>query len=320
VETASHASATSLIKLDCAAYCPLMLRDSHTMSGQDAPAHDLSKRRGASRTARARAVLDRPPQSQGWNTTDEEEIALRRWRGRTEITAIEALEPRQPIFGAFRVRSERDSIYEVEIRSLEGRTNSCGCIDHRVNGLGTCKHIEGAIAALRRQEAAAVDEAAEAGSARVEIFLDRRESTRPTIVWPTARGGARSARDWLRPFLKSTGELDANPGKVAALLAAWQTAPAHVRRKIRLSRHFGPWLEREERQRSRVRARARFLGDVEQGKVSFELLRHPLLSYQREGMLHLAFGERALLADEMGLGKTVQAIAACELLARVARA
>jgi len=33
-------------------------------------------------------------------------------------------------------------------------------------------------------------------------------------------------------------------------------------------------------------------------------------------MLHLAFGERALLADEMGLGKTIQAIAACELLAR----
>ncbi len=33
-------------------------------------------------------------------------------------------------------------------------------------------------------------------------------------------------------------------------------------------------------------------------------------------MLHLAFGERALLADDMGLGKTVQAIAACELLAR----
>jgi superfamily II DNA or RNA helicase len=45
-------------------------------------------------------------------------------------------------------------------------------------------------------------------------------------------------------------------------------------------------------------------------------LHHPLLPYQREGMLHLAFGERTLLADEMGLGKTVQAIAACELLAR----
>ncbi len=45
--------------------------------------------------------------------------------------------------------------------------------------------------------------------------------------------------------------------------------------------------------------------------------RHPLLPYQREGMLHLAFGERAPLADDMGLGKTIQAIAASELLRRL---
>ncbi len=43
----------------------------------------------------------------------------------------------------------------------------------------------------------------------------------------------------------------------------------------------------------------------------------PLFPYQREGMLHLAFTERALLADEMGLGKTIQAIAACALLRRL---
>ena len=36
--------------------------------------------------------------------------------------------------------------------------------------------------------------------------------------------------------------------------------------------------------------------------------RAPLFPYQREGMLHLAFNERALLADEMGLGKTIQTI------------
>jgi superfamily II DNA or RNA helicase len=45
-----------------------------------------------------------------------------------------------------------------------------------------------------------------------------------------------------------------------------------------------------------------------------------LFPYQREGMLHLAFTERALLADEMGLGKTIQAIAACALLKRLGRA
>ena len=40
--------------------------------------------------------------------------------------------------------------------------------------------------------------------------------------------------------------------------------------------------------------RARFLADVEAGTASFDILRHKLLPYQREGMLHLAFGERAL--------------------------
>ena len=83
-----------------------------------------------------------------------------------------------------------------------------------------------------------------------------------------------------------------------------------------MSRHFAPWLDRLRRERSREEARAAFLAEVKAGSASFDLLRHPLLPYQREGMLHLAFGERALLADEMGLGKTVQAIAACELLAR----
>jgi len=43
-----------------------------------------------------------------------------------------------------------------------------------------------------------------------------------------------------------------------------------------------------------------FLAEVKDGAASFDLLRHPLLPYQREGMLHLAFGERTLLADEMG--------------------
>jgi SNF2 family DNA or RNA helicase len=57
--------------------------------------------------------------------------------------------------------------------------------------------------------------------------------------------------------------------------------------------------------------------DVQQGKRTLELGKLPLYPYQREGMLHLAFVERALLADDMGLGKTVQAIAACEILRRL---
>ena len=102
---------------------------------------------------RARRVLEKPPVL-GWRTSDEDELNLRRWRGRTEITGIDVLEAEQGPFGTFRVRSPSGNVYEVEIRDLAGRTNSCGCIDHRVNGLGTCKHIEGVLAALRTKRGA----------------------------------------------------------------------------------------------------------------------------------------------------------------------
>src|SRR5215472_1855526 len=263
---------------------------------------------------RARAVLNRP-QTLGWSTSDAHEIALRQWRGRTEITQLEALEPEHPVFGCFRVAAGGTASYEVEIRNLEEHANSCGCIDHRVNRLGTCKHIEGVVAALNRRGAKAVG-APCTGSTRVEIFLDRREQPRARIAWPKAAGGLKAVRNWLSPFLNASGELHGDPRRIASLLTAWSAAPATIRRNVRISRHFAPWLEREQGLRSHARTRRQFLAEVARGSASFDLLQHPLLSYQREGMMHLAFNERALLADEMGLGKTVQAIAACELLAR----
>ena len=59
---------------------------------------------------------------------------------------------------------------------------------------------------------------------------------------------------------------------------------------------------------------------VQSGEWPAQETNVPLFPYQREGMLHLAFTERALLADEMGLGKTIQAIAACALLHRLGQA
>jgi hypothetical protein len=265
---------------------------------------------------KARAVLDRPP-LRGWRTTDEDEIALRRWRGRTEILAIEQIESAQSVFGTFRVRSGSGGIYEVEIRSLTSFTNSCGCLDYRANGLGTCKHIEGVLVALQQRGGRAFRVAAAHGSPRIEVFLDRRGDAAPSLTWPSSdRRAARAGRRFLAPFLDPNGTLARDPARIEALISAWHATPVVVRRQVRVSRHFAPWLDRLRRERSRHEARASFLAEVEDGAATFDVLRYALLPYQREGMLHLAFGERALLADEMGLGKTIQAIAACELLAR----
>src|SRR4030095_5006357 len=78
--------------------------------------------------------------------------------------------------------------------------------------------------------------------------------------------------------------------------------------------------EARRRQEERRRLRRIYEQKVQRGEWPAQETKVPLFPYQREGMLHLAFSERALLADEMGLGKTIQAIAACALLHRLGKA
>src|SRR5437016_2489926 len=170
--------------------------------------------RSKGKKGRARAVLERPA-PKGWDTSDEEEILIRRRRGRTEIAAIEAVESEQPVYGTFRTRSGTGGSYEVEIRDLNKPTNSCGCIDHRVNGLGTCKHIEGVIAALSRRGVKAFRAAKAQGSPRIEVFLDRSTSPCPVVKWPLSpHAGIEAARDWLRQYLEPDGTLATDPEKI----------------------------------------------------------------------------------------------------------
>jgi hypothetical protein len=277
--------------------------------------------RGRAGKTRAKRVIERAPPLQGWLSNDEDEIERRRWRGQTEILGVEALEPAHPYFGSFRVRSASGGSYEVELRDLTGRLNSCGCADQRVNGLGTCKHIEGVLAALRRRGKRAFAAAARAGSGRVELFVPRDGEVTPRLVWPAGLAAATAAepvRVLLAGFLDAEGALrDAAPGTVEAVVAAIAAAEPATQACVRVSRSVAPWIAESRRRAVRAEARDRFVADVEAGRETFDLLRHTLLPYQREGMLHLAFGERALLADDMGLGKTIQAIAACELLRKL---
>ncbi len=263
---------------------------------------------------KAKKVLQKPQQL-GWKSSDEDEIGRRRLRGEFDIAEIAALEKSQPLFGTFRVTSNSGGSYEVEIRDLAGFTNSCGCADHQVNRLGTCKHIEGVLLALKKRRAAQFRQGAKTGSPRAEIFLARDGEAEPRIAWPAEQGEAHAAiRQCMAPWLGRDGSLTAAPEKIASLAEAFSAWPADLKQHVRMSRHFTPWIERAQRIAARTTARKQFAAEVKAGQACFDILKAKLLPYQEEGMLHLAFGERVLLADEMGLGKTIQAIAACEFL------
>ena len=267
-------------------------------------------------TKKHRNTPQRRTRPSGWSTSDADEIERRRLRGATEPIRIESQTPDDTLFGIYLIHSGGGLVYHVEIRALEEHINSCNCPDHRINGLGTCKHIEAIIYRLQLRRKRAFRQAAALGSPYIEIFLDRRDH-QILIRWPKGSQRRSRARDLLAPFFTEDNTLTGEPlDSLPAMERAINASPATVRRRIRVSKELNTWLESLDRRAQQLRSRQHFEAEVTAGNASLDVVRHSLYPYQQEGMLHLAFTGRALLADEMGLGKTVQAIAACELLRR----
>lgn len=114
------------------------------------------------------ATIPLPP-AQDWRTTDQDEILRRVQRARDEKHAITNLDPRHPVFSSFRVGSPSGMTYQVEIRDLQNRAYSCSCPDFRINGLGTCKHIEATHIWLKRRHKGEVRAATQTGSKRIDL-------------------------------------------------------------------------------------------------------------------------------------------------------
>ena len=257
----------------------------------------------ARRQSKAAKRRPQAPVFKGWISTDADEIRRREWRGRTEVDDVEVLDGSGRPFGDYRVSSSNGNNYVVELRALGERINSCGCRDFATNGLGTCKHIEGVVGRVRRG-------AGKATNTRIEVYVNATRGEALRIGQPDV-----------------VAEHDAAlADEVASLCSRLRRGSANALRELRrladanpsamrVSRQLDAWADAQRAEARRARRRAAFEAKLASGEQSFAgLLKRPLLPYQKDGVLHLAFGERALLADDMGLGKTVQAIAACALL------
>jgi len=275
---------------------------------------------GTPMRADRRKTAKAKPQFSGWKTTDEDEIARRRLRASVEAMTIESMEPDHPVYGTFCARSLKTGSenvpYFVEIRTLMEFRNSCTCPDYNVNGLGTCKHIEAVLAHIRRNHPQTIKN--DPASPRIEIFLSRLGTPEIRVAWPKIVPIA--ARRQIAGFFADSGALIGNPiSSVPSLRRATAAMPLRSRGALRIGRDVEEWISTLQSRQKKLKSRDSFLRDVRDKKQTLDFLKVPLYPYQQEGMLHLAFNERALLADEMGLGKTVQAIAACELLRRTRR-
>jgi len=250
------------------------------------------------------------PPATDWRTSDADELAKRKLRAREERHRITNLDPKHPIFSNFEVCSPSGMTYHAEIRDLASRRFHCSCTDFGINGLGTCKHIESILLQLARRQRAEFKAAERVSSTRIDIVPD------PLAGRLRIERNTRKLPSGLRARFDSNGlQVDGlTPEELLKELGASRS------RSIRISQEVPPWIEVRAREQDRIISRREYTAGVANGTQPEQVTHSPLLPYQREGMLHLAFNERALLADEMGLGKTIQAIAACALLHHLGKA
>ncbi len=253
--------------------------------------------------------------------SDEESIELRRCSAEAQAAKVTPQKDGEGVFGTYAVGSMQwASPYMVEIRELSGTFNSCSCGDYEMNRLGTCKHIERTLQYLtQRSTKRDLAAASSNGSPFYELFMDvtcyppqlrLRRPQKPNDLVECRIGVFFDTNG-----LTLGGAVDAYHSVIGSI----SRFTAAQKKRVRVSRHIQPWLDRLAREASLRQAKADYLKDVQQQKRSSNPLTVPLYAYQYDGMLHLAFTGRAILADEMGLGKTVQAIAAAELLRQLGR-
>jgi hypothetical protein len=200
----------------------------------------------------------------------------------------------------------------VVIRGLGPGGNFCSCPDYSTSELGTCKHIEFALAQLEKKRGAKAAFARGYQPAFSELYL-RNDGKRcvhlraGTDCPPAVKEAAAALFD-----ADCEGMLpDDRFGELEPFMAMVSKS-GHEFRAYDDTLDFIVGRRDAERRASRL-DQLFPQGANDPGLQG--LLKVPLYPYQAEGALFAARAGRALIGDDMGLGKTIEAIAAMEILA-----
>ncbi len=238
----------------------------------------------------------------------EEQIDIRRRRAAESDFRIQNL-GRNRVFSDYQVINPNSGgQYQVSIRGFEIGDNACTCPDFRTNTLGTCKHIEAVLAALREETPAQL-RTRKATVSRPEVFLHYGEQLRLGLHLPP-RHSDRLAH-LATTFFDEKGLWHAGE-QFEELIKAIEQVPEHVT----LYSDAMEFIERATERREMLQREQERIGLLDRGELKLDLLKVPLYDYQMRGVLFAAYRGRCILGDDMGLGKTVQTLAAAELMAR----
>lgn len=252
-------------------------------------------------------------------TKKPDELSLEQWQAalRRQFGQEQSFELRNvgnhPIFSEFQLFNPASGkTYRIAIRGTQTGDNYCSCPDFATNNLGTCKHVEFALARLARRKGGKKALAGGYQPAYSEVYLhygaQREIRFRPGRDCPVelARLAAK--------FFDADGTL--RPDGYASF-ETFLSKAAGLENELRCRDESLAFIAevRDAQSRQTVLAE-RFAGGTRSAAFK-KLLKVTLYDYQRQGALFAAQAGRCLIGDEMGLGKTIQAIAAAEIMAQL---
>src|SRR5207245_749502 len=133
-------------------------------------------------------------------------------------------------------------------------------------------------------------------STRVEVFM-RRTGGEPAVVCVLPeRKPAPAATAILGLYVDRDGRLQGDPAEAVPALV--RDLDGH-HAAVRISKEVVLWAAGRARRTTLAVERQKVEEELRSGRRSLAALKLPLYPYQIDGMLHLAFTERALLGDEM---------------------
>src|SRR5262245_15682195 len=213
----------------------------------------------------------------------EEQIDIRRKRAAEEGLRIQNL-GRNRVFSDYQVTNPKTGgQYRVSIRGFDTGDNSCECPDFKTNTLGTCKHVEAVLAALRDQTPVQLRRR-KAAVTHPEIYLNYGEQLGVGIHLP-----ARSS-DMLRVLNERFFDLKGlwkGGDDYEQLIEMVEKVPEQVT----IFSDAMEFMEREIERREMARREADLAEFIQRGEVPEELrnlLQVELYPYQLQGALFAA--------------------------------
>src|SRR3954454_18731819 len=231
----------------------------------------------------------------------EEQIDIRRKRAAAEQLRIQNL-GRNRGFSDYQVANPTTGgQYRVSIRGFDVGDNSCSCPDFRTNTLGTCKHIEAVLAALKDETPPQLRRR-KAAVTHPEVHLQYGEQLRLQLLLPPRHSD--QLQQLADAFFDPRG-LWTGGDRYQALIEMVEEVPEQVT----IFSDAMEFMEREIERRELARREVELSEALDRGEapeVLAGLLKVELYPYQLKGALFAACRGRSVLGDDMGLGKTVQ--------------